>query len=245
MANTAQDVLKQASANVGSWGRPNKFTREYASRNGAVYSNAPWCDMFVTWCARHASSVGPLPDGDQAYTPAHAQDFADAGQWFSGTTESIKANARRGDVVFFDWAGTNSRGAIDHVGYVLRNNGDGTLDTIEGNTGSNQVALRVRGSSVIAGFGRPKYTAPPPPKPLGDAWPYAKGTFMRLGWTDSRGVEKVQNWINDAGHKPKLTVDGDFGKLTETAVRWAQKRLKVTVDSVVGPVTWRAMFHSA
>jgi hypothetical protein len=242
MANNATDVLQQASGQVGSWGRPNKFTKEYAGRNGNEYLNSPWCDEFVTWCAHHAGATGPLPKGDRAYTPTHANDFAAGGAWYSGTSANVKAHAQRGDVVFFDWSGSDARGTIDHVGYVLRNNGDGSVDTIEGNTGTNQVALRVRGASVIAGFGRPKYTVPPPPKPIGTAWPYAKGTFMQLGWMNSLGAQKVQARINALGFKPKLAVDGDFGQFTQTAVRWVQHLLKVKVDGVVGPVTWAAMF---
>lgn len=242
MSNTAADVLKVAVVQLGAHGRPNTYTREYASRHGEVYLDAPWCDMWVTWVSRHAGAAGPLPAGDEAYTPKHAEDFAQAGQWYPGTADNVRRFAKRGDVVLFDWSGSNSRSAIDHVGLVLRTNADGTLDTIEGNTGSNQVALRVRGAAVIAGFGRPKYAAAVAPKPLGDAWPYRKGTLMRLGWTDSRGVEKVQARINELGYTPKLAVDGDFGVKTDHGVRWVQHLLRVHVDGVVGPITWAAMF---
>lgn len=38
-------------------------------------------------------------------------------------------------------------------------------------------------------------------------------------------------------------IDGMFGPLTETAVRVFQTRQRVTVDGVVGPVTWAALWH--
>lgn len=62
-------------------------------------------------------------------------------------------DAEPGDVVIFNWDG----GGTDHVGFVERNLGGGTLQTIEGNTSSgsygsqsagNGVWRRVRSSSI-------------------------------------------------------------------------------------------------
>ena len=39
----------------------------------------------------------------------------------------------------------------------------------------------------------------------------------------------------------KITVDGDFGPKTETAVKNYQKKNGLTVDGVVGPRTWAHM----
>lgn len=244
MANTATDVLKEANKYVGVKGRPNAFTRDYASRHGSEFLKAAWCDMFTTYVSRKAKAPAVLPKGDRAYTVWHANDFAGINRWRAGTTENIKRYAAPGDVVFFDWSGTDVRGAIDHVGFVVKNLGDGRLITIEGNT-SDQVKTRVRGANVIAGFGHPAYAAQPAkpaPKPIGNAWPYAKGTLMRKGWMNSAGVKKVQDKLNSLGYKPALVEDGDFGAKTDAAVRWFQRKRGLAVDGIVGPVTWKALF---
>lgn len=240
MPNTAAALLNEANKHVGVKGRPNVFTRDYADRHGSDFLRAAWCDMFATYCARKSGATAALPNGDRAYTVWHANDFAGINRWVPGTTANIRNHATPGDVVFFDWGGADSRGAIDHVGFVVKNLGDGRLITIEGNT-SDQVAIRVRGASVIAGFGQPRW-AIVPTNPIGKEWPYAKGTLMRKGWMNSAGVKKVQNRLNALGYKPALVEDGDFGAKTETAVRWFQTKNKLQVDGIVGPITWGKLF---
>jgi peptidoglycan hydrolase-like protein with peptidoglycan-binding domain len=246
MANTAYDVLNEASRRLGLSGRPNIYTREYAAAHGSDYLNAAWCDMKVTYDARHAGAAkSVLPKGDRAYTVYHAEDFQDAGLWKSGTSDNIIKYVYPGCVVFFDWNGTNVIGAIDHVGYAVRNLKDGRLVTVEGNTG-NAVKLRVRGSDVIAGFGTPKYDAITPVviKPT-NTYPYKVGTFIRKGWQNSAGVKVAQNRLNSLGYRPKLTTDGDFGAKTEMAVEWFQRMTNLAVDGVIGPKTWGKMFPAA
>lgn len=243
MANTAAAVLNEAHKHIGVSGRPNTFTRWYARRNGVAFLTAPWCNMFVSWTAVAAGAAkAVLLKGDRAYTVWHAQDFQDAGQWRSGTAGNIAAFAHPGAVVFFDWGGSNALSRIDHVGYVVKNLGDGRVVTLEGNTG-DAVKLHVRGPDVIAGFGTPKYDVV---KPLViksvSRYPYKPGTFMRKGWQDSSGVRMVQRRATALGYRPVLKVDGDFGTKTENAVTWIQRKLKLTVDGVVGPKTWGAMF---
>lgn len=152
----AQALLAEARKSLGMAGRPNTITREYASRHGDAFLRAPWCDMAVTYWARHSGTAeAVLPAGDRAYTPWHAADFQKLGTWHSGTTARVNA-AKPGDIVFFDWGESNTIGAIDHVGVVERVLGGGRVQTIEGNTG-DACKRRVRGSGVIAGYGRPAY----------------------------------------------------------------------------------------
>ena len=54
-------------------------------------------------------------------------------------------------------------------------------------------------------------------------------------------VRTVQNVLNAAILPPRLTVDGDFGPMTENAVKDFQREQKLSVDGVVGPITWGAL----
>lgn len=242
MPNTAAAVLNEAHKHLGVSGRPNTFTRWYSRRNGTEFLTAPWCDMYVTYVARIAAALAVLPKGDRAYTVYHAQDFQDIKRWYSGTASNLISHATPGAVVFFDWDGTNALSRIDHVGYIVQNLKDGRVITIEGNTG-DACKLRVRGADVIAGFGVPKYDTPKPVviSPV-NKYPYKAGTFIMKGWQGSAGVRQVQGRFNTLGYRPVLTVDGDFGTKTENAVKWFQKKNKITVDGVIGPETWGKMF---
>jgi peptidoglycan hydrolase-like protein with peptidoglycan-binding domain len=240
--NTVAASLNEAQKWIGTRGRPNMFTREYASRHGSEFLASAWCDMFQTYVAHHAPALSMIPKGDRAYTPWHAGDFDAMGQAYAGSAGNIIRFAKPGSVIFFDWNGSNSADAVDHVGIVVHNLGDGRLVTCEGNT-SDMVALRTRGSDVIAVVGVPVYaTEIVTPKPVGDAWPYGPGTFMRKGWIHSAGVMKVQRFLDATDYRPRLLIDGNFGSKTEAAVRWYQKKNKIAVDGVVGPQTWSRMF---
>lgn len=153
----AQAILAEARADLGLSGRPNEITRWYAKRNGAEFLSAAWCDQAVThWANLSGNADAVLPAGDRAYTVWHAEDGERLGRWFKGTAANIRAHARPGSVVFFDWGGTNDTGAIDHVGLVEVVLDDGRVQTIEANTG-DAVKRRVRGADVIAGFWNPGY----------------------------------------------------------------------------------------
>jgi LysM repeat protein len=163
-----EDMIKKCESFLGTVGRPNEATRWYAARNGSYYADAAWCDMFITWAAYHSGNYEAVCHGkDYAYTVYHAQRFQQAGEWHTDT-----AGIQRGDIVFFDWDGTNSVGAIDHIGIVTDVNGRDVL-TIEGNT-SDRCARRVRDASTIVGYGRPKYevATPPPGTTPRQTWEY-------------------------------------------------------------------------
>ncbi|MFJ2113132.1 MULTISPECIES: LysM peptidoglycan-binding domain-containing protein [unclassified Streptomyces] len=157
-------MITQAEKSIGL-GTPNAIQQWYRERNGPTFNyNFPWCNAAITYWATQAGERDAVLFGtDYAYTVAHAQRFKTAGQWTAMTMGITKSGIRRGDIVFFDWAGSSSIGAIDHVGIVTAVSGE-FVYTIEGNTAA-VCARRVRTVGQIAGFGRPKYkpepTAPP------------------------------------------------------------------------------------
>ncbi|MFC4111013.1 CHAP domain-containing protein [Nonomuraea zeae] len=162
---TAQQVLDLARAQVGTSenaaGGGTKFQKWYVDspraaetvqRDGGSrqdYANAAWCSMFVSWVGEQSGARSQV--GWDAYTVAHAKWFAANDRW--GT------EAKPGAVVFFSWSGSKDLSAINHVGFVVKDNGDGTISTIEGNTGNGKVEQRVRPTSQVVGYGYPQYAA--------------------------------------------------------------------------------------
>ncbi|WP_225991515.1 CHAP domain-containing protein [Actinomadura montaniterrae] len=234
---TSGAMLEQARRSLGIAGRPNVITREYANRHGADYLRTSWCDMSITYWARHGGcTAAVLPGGDRAYTVWHAQDFQKIGRWHAGTTANVN-DCKPGDIVFFDWNGTDSVGAIDHVGVVEKVLGGGRVQTIEGNT-SDSCARRVRSAGVIAGYGRPAYAG------AASDWQEVmvqKLPELKKGSTGEH-VQSVQGLLLARSH-PKIKVDGKFGDSTDKAVRAVQKWGGVDVDGVVGPVTWSVLLR--
>jgi hypothetical protein len=157
-AGRPQDVIALARKQVGIQdnGGSTKFGRWYMTTHKAQltvkrdggsisdYAAGEWCDMFVSWVGDQAHVRGM---GKDAYTVEHAKWFQRVGRW--GSTP------KPGAVVFFSWSGGGIDG-IDHVGLVVKDNGNGTIQTIEGNT-NNAVMARERSTDSIVGYGYPEY----------------------------------------------------------------------------------------
>ena len=135
-------IGKKNGTKYGEWYEKNidKDTGNYDF--GA--SGVAWCAMFVSWVFNQVKATcAGLPG---AYCPTM---LAAAKK----DRKTVKvANAKPGDVVYFDWDG----GVSDHVGIVERNDGK-QLHTIEGNTDNGIVARKQRPYSTVAGVVRPNY----------------------------------------------------------------------------------------
>ena len=59
--------------------------------------------------------------------------------------------------------------------------------------------------------------------------------------TIPNAVGRLQQMLNDRGSVPQLTVDGDFGPMTESSVKHFQQNENLTVDGVVGQRTWTTL----
>ena len=236
-------MIRAAERSLGATGRPNTITRWYAGRNGSAFASAPWCNMAVTYWATRSGNRSPVCfGGDYAYTVWHAQRFRREGQWHVDV-----AGIRRGDIVFFDWDGTNDIGRIDHIG-IVTGVGNGVVYTIEGNT-QDGCRRRVRYASSIVGYGRPEY-GERSGKKVGGA---RTGTGRRMVtgpgdlappgvpvlYRGSAGVlvTQLQRCLNRV-QRSGLEVDGIYGPLTTAAVRSFQRRTRtLAVDGRYGPKT--------
>jgi N-acetyl-anhydromuramyl-L-alanine amidase AmpD len=65
--------------------------------------------------------------------------------------------------------------------------------------------------------------------------------LLRMG-SEGWQVTRLQKLLREQGLLAKpAKIDGDFGKLTEAAVKAFQKLHDLTPDGIVGPMTWRAL----
>ncbi|WP_188197203.1 CHAP domain-containing protein [Nonomuraea sp. SYSU D8015] len=243
-------LLAEARAQLGYTESPSGWTvfgSWWAKRHGkpSSWALAPWCDMFIAWCANKA---GLLPVvGDHAWTVGHAEWFKNRGQW--GHTP------RKGAIVFFDWGGTRDIKRIDHVGLVEAvRDGGRTIVTIEGNT-QNRVMRRWRSLENVAGFGYPAYlgtTAAAKPKPE-RYWTeeiVKKLPTLRLGAGKNKNdplrwhVKTLFYLLHARGYGVNGGVDDTvFGEPLHDALRHAQRAAGVQDDGVCGPKTWAALLR--
>ena len=131
----------------------------------------PWCGSFVNWCASEVALKIP----NCVSTVAGATAFMKKDQWEKASDE---ATPLPGDICFMDFP-NDGVDRISHVGIVVKDNGDGTVTCVEGNTAPDkkgdqrnggQVCLKVRAfkkkngsklrrsqSVTVVGFGKPVF----------------------------------------------------------------------------------------
>jgi hypothetical protein len=163
------DFIATAKGELGVIEGPKENETKYGAFTKSNFQ--PWCGSFVNWVANEVNLKIP----NCVFTPAGAQAFMKKGQWEDA---SDVAQPLPGDIAFFDFPGDNVN-RISHIGIVVKDNGDGTVTCIEGNTAPDkkgdqrnggQVCLKVRafkkknGSKLrksqavsIVGFGKPVF----------------------------------------------------------------------------------------
>jgi hypothetical protein len=242
-----ESMIAKMESLLGTVGRPNVASDWYADRNGEYYRKAPWCNMAITWAAFHSGNYEAVCFGkDYAYTVYHAQAYENHGQWHADVQ-----GIRRGDIVFFDWAGSNNVSAIDHVGIVTDVNGRDIM-TIEGNT-ADKCARRVRRLEEIVGYGRPAYKeASPPPKPPKPHGRYVPPEFpkgLRPGASEP-SAKALQRALKAAGYmSASVKLSDTYGPLTQAAViRFHDRNPKLAErpgDPAIGPRGWAELHREA
>ena len=172
---SAARLVEVALGEIGYIEGPKDNETKYGKFTKANFQ--PWCGSFVNWCGNEAGVKIP----NTVYTPGGAAAFAKAGTW----QKAEEATPQPGDIVYFDFP-NDGVDRISHVGIVVKDNGDGTVTCVEGNTAPDkkgdqrnggECCLKVRaykkknGSKlrksqavVVVGFGRPAFGQAVKPK---------------------------------------------------------------------------------
>ena len=242
---TAARMLEVARSQVGVIEGPKDNETIYGAFTGANYE--AWCGSLMMWCAKQAGVTIP----NTVYTPTGAAAFKKSGKW----ADAANAHPQPGDLIYFSFIPhALPTSPIQHVGIVVKDNGDGTVTTVEGNTtpdskpkgspnNGGECAMNVRAYKVdnrrhlwcsIVGFGRPDYAdatadshpATPTPKTL----PAFPGQ-VKPGDT-GEAVKLIQQALD-------LDADGEYGPATKKAIIAIQdSHDHLDSNGIVGPATW-------
>jgi len=160
---TAAKLIEIAKEEIGYIEGPKDNETKYGAFTKANFQ--PWCGSFVMWCADKAGVKVP----NTVYTPGGAAAFKKSGRWYDAQI----CDPEPGDIAYFDFPG-DGVDRISHVGIVIKDNEDGTVWCIEGNTSGDPKKSQRNGGEVvkklraykknkqnvqisIVGFGRPKF----------------------------------------------------------------------------------------
>jgi peptidoglycan hydrolase-like protein with peptidoglycan-binding domain len=243
-------LLEVIQKEVGYIEGPKDNETKYGAFTKANF--LPWCGSFVMWSANQAGVKVP----NTVYTPAGVAAFKKMNKWVP-----VKGNKpQAGWVVYFDFPGGSD---IDHVGWVLKDNGDGTCITIEGNTtadgkkgsqangGECVTKTRAYGPNkkgipvFIAGYGAVDY-----PDAQSTTLEDKKVALAEVAKSQGAEVPPVKLFtpykVGTKGQGVKniqtllnLEADGSFGPGTEKAVKEFQTKEKLPVTGIVDEETFR------
>ena len=161
---TAEALIDVAKKEIGTIEGPKDNETKYGKFTKANF--LPWCGSFVMWCANEAGVKVP----NTVSTVAGSDAFKKNNRWADARND----DPTPGDIIYFDFPddGVNR---ISHVGICIKNNGDGTIQCIEGNTAGSSKGDQRNGGMVcektrayvkdnkkklanaIVGWGRPNY----------------------------------------------------------------------------------------
>lgn len=243
-------LLEVIQKEVGYVEGPKDNETKYGAFTKANF--LPWCGSFIMWTANAAGIKVP----NTVYTPAGVAAFKKMNKWVP-----VKGNKPQpGWVVYFDFPGGSD---IDHVGWVLKDNGDGTATCIEGNTTADKkkgsqsnggeacIKIRAYGPNkkgltpYIAGYGKVDYTD-------NGAVTLEEKKAILADTVKSQGVEvpAVKTFkpftIGTKGPSVKaiqeilkVTADGQYGPGTAAAVKAFQSKAKLPATGICDEETYR------
>jgi len=252
---TLEAIIEVAKKELGTIEGPKDNETKYGAWIKVNFQ--PWCQSFVSWCAMSAG-VSKFPKS--ASTVAASDQFKKEGRWSDARNDDPQA----GDWIYFDFPddGVNR---ISHVGICIKNNGDGTIQVIEGNTSGTAKGDQRNGGmcvektrgyvkdnkkkliNAVVGWGRPVYAGEenspllskrnvaPVAKTSAPVKKSAPQPFKPLKF-GSKGQE-VKNVQTLLGIKS----DGEFGPSTEKAVKVFQLSKKLSANGIVDAITLKVL----
>lgn len=250
-------IIEVAKKEIGTIEGPKDNETKYGKWSGVNFQ--PWCQSFVSWCA-FTSGLDAKKYPKTASTVAAADFFKKKDRW----SDARNDDPTPGDWIFFDFPddGVNR---ISHVGLCIKNNGDGTIQVIEGNTSGTAKGDQRNGGmcvektrayiknkkgilNAVVGWGRPVYAGEEDlpllsksvvvsesTKPATKAKKSAPAVFKPLK-NGSKGAA-VKTVQDILGIK----ADGSFGTGTEAAVKSFQKGSGLKVTGIVDQATLKAL----
>ncbi len=253
-------IIEVAKKEVGTIEGPKDNETKYGKWTGANF--LPWCQSFVSWCA-YTSGLDAKKYPKTAATIAASDWFKKNNRWADARND----DPTPGDWIYFDFPddGVNR---ISHVGICIKNNGDGTIQVIEGNTSGTAKGDQRNGGmcvektrayvknnkkklmNAVVGWGRPVYVGEedlPLLSKVGSSDAPVKASAPAANTTASAVKKEFKPFkVGAKGASVKkvqtalgLTADGDFGPGTEKAVKDFQKKSKLEVTGVVDIITYK------
>lgn len=138
MAMSAKHLIYTIESEVGTVGG-GKYWRELGY--GSAWDSYAWCCVFVLVMLRREG----FKIGNGYLNCGNDSSGLQTGLKSIGAYQVDVALAKPGDVLIFDFA---PKGGFDHTGFCTANNGNGYLQTCEGNV-SNSVGDRTRALSDV------------------------------------------------------------------------------------------------
>jgi hypothetical protein len=250
-------IIEVAKAEVGTIEGPKDNETKYGKWSGVNFQ--PWCQSFVSWTA-FTSGLDPKKYPKTASTVAAADWFKKNNRWADARND----DPTPGDWIYFDFPddGVNR---ISHVGLCIKNNGDGTIQVIEGNTsGTSKGDQRNGGMCVektrayvknkkgilnaVVGWGRPVYAGEENVPLLSKAGASApvNNTPAPVATAEKKQFKPFK--VGSKGESVKklqellgINADGDFGPGTEKEVKKFQKTSSLPVTGIVDQATLKAL----